>query len=191
MGEMRKIHPVTCEEMRKTATKQRGDGAMRDVEWLGKAGKTKVVPGTFYAVTSPADDYVERMDNADTLFRKVLAAEFAIRADPGCVEAHLFMGSQLRDATAAMRHLEQAVAAGEALWAPVAAAEGEDMVWWGCTATRPYMRAIHSLGLAHREAGNEEDARVCFDRLLGMNPNDNQGIRYLMDDVGTVSAPSM
>ena len=164
---------------------------MRDVEWLGKGGKTKIVPGTFYAVTSPADDYVERMDNADTLFRKVLAAEFAMRADPGCIEAHLFMGTQLRDDVAAMRHLEHAVAVGDALWAPVAAAEGEDMVWWGCTATRPYMRAIHALGLAQREAGHEDEARVCFDRLLEMNPNDNQGVRYLVEDAEAEMAPTV
>ncbi len=164
---------------------------MRDVEWLGKTGKTKIVPGTFYALSSPADYYVERMENADTLFKKVLAAEFAIRADAGSIEAHVFMGTQLRDNAAAMRHLEHAVAVGEALWAPVAAAEGEDMVWWGCTATRPYMRAIHALGLARREAGNEDEARACFDRLLDMNPHDNQGIRFLIEDAELEMAPSL
>lgn len=156
---------------------------MRNFEWLGKSGKTKIVPGTFYSVTSPADDYVERMEDADILFKKVLAAEFAIRADPGCIEAHVFMGTQLRDEAVAIRHLEHAVAFGEALWEPAAAAEGYGMVWWGCVATRPYMRAVHALGLALREADRENEARVCFERLLDMNPNDNQGIRYLVDRV--------
>ena len=100
---------------------------MNSANWLGQVGKAKIVPGTFYAVAGPADEYVERMEDANTLFKKVLAAEFAIRADPGCIEAHVFMGTQLRDA-AAMRHLEHAVAVGDALWAPAAEAEGDDMV---------------------------------------------------------------
>ena len=59
------------------------------------------------------------------------------------------------------------------------------------TATRPYMRAVHALGLAHREAGDEAAARDCFDKLLEMNPNDNQGVRCLLDGADDAAAPSM
>ncbi len=158
---------------------------MNNHRWTGKAGKEEIVAGTFYEVAGPADYYVDRMNQATLLFKKALAAEFAIKEDPGCIEAHLFFGRQLKDPDDAMEHLEHAVAMGEALWAPAAMAEGEDMPWWGCLATRPYMRAIHALGLAHLQSGNDDQARSCFERLLEMNPNDNQGIRYLLDDIET------
>ena len=160
-------------------------------EWAARAGKAKILPGTSHTVAGPADGYVFRMEDANTLFKKVLAAEFALKADPGCIEALVFMGTHLRDPSAAMRHLEHAVAVGDALWAPVAAAEGDDMVWWGCVATRPYMRAIQALGMAQLDVGREDEARACFERLLEMNPNDNQGIRSLVGDVETEMAFSM
>ena len=53
------------------------------------------------------------------------------------------------------------------------------------------MRAIHALGLAKREAGDEDEARACFDRLLEMSPNDNLGIRYLVEDAEPELAPAM
>ena len=59
----------------------------------------------------------------------------------------------------------------------------------GIPDTRPYMRAIHALGLAHREAGDENEARTCFERLLDMNPHDNQGIRHLIDDATPAMTP--
>ena len=51
------------------------------------------------------------------------------------------------------------------------------------------MRAIHALGLMHREAGAEDEARRCFERLLAMNPHDNQGIRHLIDDATPTMTP--
>ena len=56
----------------------------------------------------------------------------------------------------------------------------KSFVWWGELETRPYMRARHGLGLLYLEAGRFDEAIGEFKDLLWRNPNDNQGVRYLV-----------
>ena len=129
-------------------------------------------------VVSPADRFVEAMEDADGSNRLVLATR-AIRRDPGCVEARLVLADASRDRETRLRHLQVAVDAGDALWSSRTA---DDLAWWYASGTRPYMRAIAALGLAHRDDGREDQALACFHRLLKMNPNDPQGIRHLVGE---------
>jgi len=50
--------------------------------------------------------------------------------------------------------------------------------FWGRVATRPYMRAKQHLGELFAEAGRNEEAMAVFERMLELNPTDNQGMRY-------------
>jgi tetratricopeptide (TPR) repeat protein len=52
--------------------------------------------------------------------------------------------------------------------------------FWGILESRPYMRALHGLGLATWKNGRTDEAIGIFKRMLKLNPNDNQGVRYLM-----------
>jgi len=52
--------------------------------------------------------------------------------------------------------------------------------WWSELDTRPYMRARHGLGLVLSATGRFDEAISEFKELLRRNPNDNQGIRYLV-----------
>ena len=52
--------------------------------------------------------------------------------------------------------------------------------WWGEFETRPYMRVRHGLGLVLLATGRPDEAIAEFKELLKRNPNDNQGIRYLV-----------
>lgn len=58
--------------------------------------------------------------------------------------------------------------------------EGE---FWGILETRPYMRALHGLGLTAWKQGHLDQAIDFFKRMLKLNPNDNQGVRYLMGPI--------
>ena len=53
-------------------------------------------------------------------------------------------------------------------------------VTWGMLENRPFMRAYHNLGLWHFHSGRYDDAIEIFQRLLSVNPGDNQGVRYLL-----------
>lgn len=141
-------------------------------------------PGLY--VVSPADRFVEAMEDAREERRNedlLILAVRAIRHDPGCIEARLALAEHSRDRETRHRHLTKAVETGEFLWTPVAERLGDDMTWWGFPGTRPYMRAVAALGHAYLADGDETAARACFDRLLAMNPNDNQGIRYLVQEL--------
>ncbi len=46
--------------------------------------------------------------------------------------------------------------------------------------TRPYMRSRHGLGLLYLRIGYYDKAIGLFKDLLWRNPNDNQGVRYLV-----------
>lgn len=148
-----------------------------------------VRPGLY--VVSPADRFVEAMETAREERRTedlLILAVRAIRHDPGCIEARLALAEHSRDRETRQRHLTKAVETGELLWTPVAERLGDDMTWWGFSGTRPYMRALGALGHAHLDDGDEAAARACFDRLLAMNPNDNQGIRYLVQELDAEAA---
>jgi hypothetical protein len=144
----------------------------------------KIVDGALGPhVVSPADAFLERMEETDEPELLGALASRALRRDPACIEAHLAAASLCADRSLAIRHLGAAVTAGEKLWRPVAEARGKDMCWWGWPGTRPYMRALHALGEAHLEQGNSQAARWCFERLLAMNPHDSQGVRFSMEEM--------
>jgi tetratricopeptide (TPR) repeat protein len=50
--------------------------------------------------------------------------------------------------------------------------------FWGTISTRPYMRAKQHLGELLVETGRLAEAGGVFERLLELNPTDNQGMRY-------------
>jgi tetratricopeptide (TPR) repeat protein len=52
--------------------------------------------------------------------------------------------------------------------------------WWADISTRPYMRARQGLGLLYLMMGRYDEAIKEFKELLLRNPNDNQGMRYLV-----------
>jgi hypothetical protein len=142
-------------------------------------------------IESPADPFVERMEEeADGRDRLVLAAR-ALRHDPGCIEAHLLLAECAPNDALRLRHLQAAVRSGRHLWDPVEVRYGDDLCWWGFPGTRPYMRAIHALSEAHLAAGNEAAARWGFERLLSMNPYDNQSVRYSMESLEAAPARGM
>ncbi len=56
----------------------------------------------------------------------------------------------------------------------------EAYYWWGELDTRPYMRARQGLGWVYWQTGRYEAAITEYEALLRLNPNDNQGVRYLI-----------
>lgn len=52
--------------------------------------------------------------------------------------------------------------------------------FWGLIETRPYMRARFGLAMALWSCGQGEEAAAHGAELLRLNPDDNQGVRYLL-----------
>jgi tetratricopeptide (TPR) repeat protein len=62
--------------------------------------------------------------------------------------------------------------------------------YWKQLNTRPYMRALHGLGLCNFHLGHRiydplllNESLNIFNKMLRLNPDDNQGVRYLISDV--------
>lgn len=102
----------------------------------------------------------------------------ALELDPDCTDAQRLMVSllpaTLENRIQLMREVVERAERnlGESFF------EEHTGAFWGTVSTRPYMRAKQHLGELLAEAGKPEEAIGVFERMLELNPNDNQGMRY-------------
>jgi tetratricopeptide (TPR) repeat protein len=102
----------------------------------------------------------------------------ALELDPQHADAHNHLGIASLDARKlkdAERHFRSAADGGEKR----IEREGSE-VPWGIIENRPYLRALGNLALALTEQQKWAEALAIHQRLLTLNPNDNQGVRYLV-----------
>ncbi len=106
----------------------------------------------------------------------------ALETSPVCVDAWGILATEAPEGTAfALDLWRQAVAAGEVALGPWRMAEyrGE---FWGLVETRPYMRARLGLAMELRRQDQHAESIDTLRGSLALNPNDNQGIRYILLD---------
>lgn len=60
---------------------------------------------------------------------------------------------------------------------------GDIFLPWGITFNRPYLRALHGLGLCKWRLGLVSEAENIFVKILKFNPNDNQGARFCLNSI--------
>ncbi|MCF6296720.1 MAG: tetratricopeptide repeat protein [Flavobacteriaceae bacterium] len=103
----------------------------------------------------------------------------ALELDPNNVDAYNYLASIEKDIDKAIKQYEKAIKAGEKTLGKKFFKE-EKGYFWGMLETRPYMRA--KAGLADcLYAKNEFDKAIgIYTEMLDLNPNDNQGVRYLL-----------
>lgn len=111
--------------------------------------------------------------------RRVQLARKAIKVDPDCADAYVILAEEAATVDDRLRHYGEGVRAGEQSLGPERF-EQDVGYFWGITATRPYMRARLGLAMALDEAGRRDEAIEHFQELLRLNPQDNQGVRYLL-----------
>jgi hypothetical protein len=54
---------------------------------------------------------------------------------------------------------------------------------WGWIDNRPFLRCMHGFGLCLWRLKRFKKAAGVFERMLWLNPSDNQGVRCMIDDV--------
>lgn len=103
----------------------------------------------------------------------------ALKTSPLCADAYTYYSSISGDSSAIRQvYLETAVYAGElALDEPLLNFKGH---CWGYIETRPYMRARACLAECLWELGHYDESILHYREMLELNPNDNQGLRYLL-----------
>jgi len=97
--------------------------------------------------------------------------------DLGYIDAHAHLGNlefEGNPATA-LRHYEIGRRIGELSFPE----EFKGLLPWALPNNRPYLRCLHGYGLALWRLKKLDEAKDTFERMLWLNPNDNQGARYL------------
>lgn len=110
---------------------------------------------------------------------KIKLARRALTVSPDCADACVVLGEASATPQEARDWYQRGVDAGaRALGADRFTALQRE--FWGHLETRPYMRARLALAQVVHELGQEEEALDHYRELLQLNPNDNQGVRYLL-----------
>ena len=102
-------------------------------------------------------------------------------ADLRCLDAHAHLGNLAFDhqVEKAIRHYEVGVHIGE-----LSLGENFDgLLPWGHINNRPFLRCLNGYGLCLWRLGRIKEAGDVFTRMLWLNPTDNQGVRFLINDV--------
>jgi len=117
----------------------------------------------------------------------IAAKKKAIRAleiYPYCVDARNLLGNIYTDRFE-FHEAEKVYRAAveDAVRAQGGVVKLKDVPYWLEIDTRPYMRARHGLGLTLMQLHQYDEALKEFEILMDLNPNDNQGVRFLLADV--------
>jgi tetratricopeptide (TPR) repeat protein len=108
----------------------------------------------------------------------------ALKTDPGHADAWVHLGNRRFEedqVTEALSLYEQGQAAAEAR--TIGDPAHYPGPFWGDLDSRPFMRALHGRGLCLWRLGRTDEARQVFAWMLELNPNDNQGVRFLVADM--------
>jgi len=133
------------------------------------------------AIAAAQDIMYDAWDIDDRQERITLARK-ALKTSPLCSDAYVLLAQETaRNVDEAIALYRQGVSAGEKALGE-ATFRNDVGDFWGLLETRPYMRARHGLALSLWERGLRDEAVTHFRDMLRLNPNDNQGVRYLLLD---------
>jgi hypothetical protein len=127
----------------------------------------------------------ELKDAGDLSGAKKILIELC-QADLRSLDAHAHLGNFYFDSMPekAIRHYEVGLRIGE-----LSLGDGfGGVLHWGLIDNRPFLRCMHGYGLCLWRLNHFDAAESVFDRMLWLNPSDNQGVRFLIDDVRTGTA---
>jgi tetratricopeptide (TPR) repeat protein len=114
--------------------------------------------------------------------QRIALAKHALNLSPLCADAYVLLAQDAaQNADEAIDYYRQGLAAGEKVLGK-ACFRDEIGNFWGILETRPYMRVRHGLAHSLWNKGLRDEAVAHYRNMLRLNPNDNQGIRYLLLD---------
>jgi len=107
----------------------------------------------------------------------------ALEVYPYCIDARNLLGNIYTDRFEFFQaEKDYRTALDDAVREQGGVVKMEDVPYWLEMETRPYMRARHGLGLSLMQLHRYEEALLEFEILMDLNPNDNQGVRFLLGD---------
>ena len=137
----------------------------------------------------PFDDPITRSNDLKDAGERAEAEKILMQlcqADLRCLDAHSHLGNFVFDhhPKDAIRHYEVGLRIGE-----LSLGDGfTGVLAWGFIDNRPFLRCMHGYGLCLWRLGRFDEAEHIFEQMLWLNPSDNQGVRFLIDEVKAKTA---
>ena len=132
----------------------------------------------------PDGDPIVRSNDLKSAGHSTAAARILLElceVDLRCLDAHSHLGNMVfeDDPAKALRHYEVGMRIGELSLSGL----GDGVLPWGWIDNRPWLRCLNGFGLCLWRLGQLKEAERVFDRVLWLNPTDNQGVRFNMEAV--------
>lgn len=137
----------------------------------------------------PLNDPITRSNDLKDAGERAAAIKILMalcQADLRCLDAHSHLGNFVFDHRPqdAIRHYEVGLRIGE-----LSLGDGfTGVLPWGLVDNRPFLRCMHGYGLCLWRLGRFDEAEHVFNRMLWLNPSDNQGVRFIIDEVKAKTA---
>ena len=136
------------------------------------------IESTSMSPRDQAQDLLYEARNMPEVKRSKLIEE-ALKIYPNSPDAYLLLAESANSEIEFGEHLRKAVQVGEKGLGKAFFLENKGHFWM-MIETRPYMRAKAMYADFLYEAGVEEEAFNQYEEMLRLNPNDSQGIRYIL-----------
>ncbi len=135
-------------------------------------------PEEVLSTREKAEDMVyQAYDSSKTKGKKL--AEEALKLDSNCIMAYQYLGEQQNNPSKAREFFAKGIEVGKKQFGGKYEEEHKGH-FWGIFETRPYMTCIFYLSECEYLAGNIDESIRLIEYLLELNPNDNQGVRYIL-----------
>ena len=130
--------------------------------------------------TAKAQDVMYEAWERTTPCSRIALARKALGISPLCADAYVLLAEKAaRSIEEARDYCAKGVETGELALGPRRFKEYAGH-FWGFLETRPYMRARAGLAGTLVQLGDVAGALSHYRHMLKLNPNDNQGIRYVL-----------
>lgn len=172
---------------RTTKSKPRGGGGKKGASGLAPAAHVEqFMSAMFGAGNDPkfdaqqlAYDAMEALGEG-AVDRAIELAVAAIEMDADCIDARMLLAEiDPPNDEAQIEELQEIVECGARSLGKRFFKENAGY-FWGLLETRPYMRARATLAILLMDAGRRDEAVGHYEEMLALNPNDNQGLRYVL-----------
>ena len=137
-------------------------------------------PESYDDVVRELDDLLDRSDAGRIDPARYLAGlRDLVTRHPEFIDGHAHLGGALSEQGEPERALD-AFMRGFTLGESAIPSGFNGTIEWGYLENRPFLRAAHGAAVCHSQLGRDRQALALMEKMLAWNPNDNQGIRYIV-----------
>lgn len=129
----------------------------------------------------PIGDGIEIMNTGDW-YGAIQHMKNLLAQDERCLDAYAHLGNwyfEDEDLSKAKNFYKM----GTAIGLKSISNKINDVFPWGVIENRPFLRCLHGLGITLYRQRNVVDAMSIFQKIVWLNPRDNQGARFLIDSL--------